>query len=85
MNRPITAIAAASLLLLSGNAMAVMMNDQLYGNSAYSLHDIDVAIQALQDDVSSKRDRKRLKKARKLDRKIERLVYKVDGAMFSGN
>lgn len=85
MNRPINAIVAASLLLLSGNAMAIMINDQLYGNSAYSLNDIDVAIQALQDDVSSKKDKKRLKKARKLERKIGRLVYKVDSAMVSGN
>lgn len=85
MNRPINAIVAAGLLLLSGNAMAIMINDQLYGNSAYSLNDIDVAIQALQDDVSSKKDKKRLKKARKLERKIGRLVYKVDSAMVSGN
>lgn len=85
MNRLITAIAAASLLLLSGNAMAIMMNDQLYGNSAYSLNDIDVAIRALQDDVSSRKDKKRLKKARRLDRKIERLAYKVDSAIVSGN
>ena len=84
MNRLINAIVAATLLLLSGNAMAVMMNDQLYGSSAYSLDDIDVAIQALQDDVSSRKDKKRLKKARRLDRKIERLVYKVDSAIVSG-
>ena len=53
MNRSINAIVAATLLLLSGNAMAIMMNDQLYGNSAYSLNDIEVALQALQDDVSN--------------------------------
>jgi len=84
MNRSINAIVAATLLLLSGNAMAIMIDDQLYGNSGYSLNDIDVAIQALQDDVSSKKDKKRLKKARKLDRKIERLVGKMDSAMVSG-
>ena len=84
MNRLINAIVAATLLLLSGNAMAVMVNDQLYGSSAYSLDDIEVAIQALQDDVSSRKDKKRLKKARRLDRKIERLVYKVDSAIVSG-
>ena len=85
MNKPINAIVAAILLLLSGNAMAIMMNNQIYGNSGYSLDDIDVAIWALQDDVSSKRDKKRLKKARRLDRKVERLIYKVDSAMASGN
>jgi len=85
MNRPIKAIVAASLLVLSGNAAAIMMNDQIYGSSGYSLADIDAGIQAFQDDASGKRDRKRLKKARKLDRKVERLVYKVDSAMVSGN
>jgi len=84
MYRPINAIAAAILLLLSGNATAIMMNTQIYGNSGYSLNDIDVAIQALQDDVSSKKDKRRLKKARRLDRKVERLIYKVDSAMASG-
>lgn len=85
MNRPIKAIVAASLLVLSGNASAIMMNDHLYGSSGYTLNDIDIGIQAFQDDASGKRDRKRLKKARKLDRKLERLVYKVDSAMVSGN
>ena len=84
MNRPIKAIVAASLLVLSGNAAAIMMNDQLYGSSGYTLNDIDAGIQAFQDDASGKRDRKRLKKARRLDRKVERLVYKVDSAMISG-
>ena len=85
MNRLIKAIIAASLLVLSGNAAAILMNNQIYGSSGYSLNDIDVGIQAFQDDVSGKRDRKRLKKARKLDRKVERLVNKVDSAMVSGN
>jgi len=85
MNRPIKAIVAASLLVLSGNASAIIMNDQLYGSSGYTLNDIDLGIQAFQDDASGKRDRKRLKKARKLDRKVERLIYKVDSAMLSGN
>lgn len=85
MNRLIKAIVAASLLVLSGNAAAILMNDQIYGSSGYSLHDIDVAIQAFKDDISGKKDRKRLKKAYKLDRKVERLVYKVDSAIVSGN
>ncbi len=85
MNRLIKAIVAASLLVLSGNAAAILMNDQIYGSSGYSLNDIDVAIQAFKDDISGKKDRKRLKKAYKLDRKVERLVYKVDSAMASGN
>lgn len=85
MNRLIKAIVAASLLVLSGNAAAILMNDQIYGSSGYSLNDIDVAIQAFKDDISGKKDRKHLKKAYKLDRKVERLVYKVDGAMVSGN
>ena len=85
MNRPTKAIVAASLLVLSGNAAAIIMNDQIYGSSGYSLNDIDAGIQAFQDDVSGKRDRKRLKKARKLDRKVERLVYKLESIMASGN
>jgi hypothetical protein len=85
MNRLIKAIVAASLLVLSGNAAAILMNNQIYGSSGYSLNDIDVGIQAFQDDVSGKRARKRLKKARRLDRKVERLVYKVESAMVSGN
>ena len=85
MNRPIKAIVAASLLVLSGNATAIIMNDQIYGSSGYSLNDIDAGIQAFQDDVSGKRDRKRLKKARKLDRKVERLIYKINSIMDSGN
>jgi hypothetical protein len=85
MNRLIKAIVAASLLVLSGNAAAILMNNQIYGSSGYSLNDIDVGIQSFQDDVSGKSDRKRLKKARKLDRKVERLVYKVESAMVSGN
>lgn len=84
MHRPIKAIIAASLLVLSGNAAAIMMNDQIYGSSGYSLNDIDVAIQAFREEASGKKDRKRLKKARRLDRKVERLVYKVDSAMVSG-
>jgi len=85
MNRPIKAIVAASLLVLSGNAAAIKVNDQIYGSSGYSLDDIDAGIQAFQDNASGKRDRKHLKKARKLDRKIERLVYKMDNIMASGN
>lgn len=85
MNRLIKAIVAASLLVLSGNAAAIMMNNQIYGSSGYSLNDIDVAIQAFKDDISGKRDRKRLKKAYRLDRRVERLVHKVDSAMVSNN
>jgi hypothetical protein len=85
MHRSINSIIAAILLLLSGNAMAVMMDNQIYGHSGYSLNDFDMAIQALQDDISSKKDKKRLKKARRLDRKVERLIYKLDSAMVSGN
>ena len=75
---------AASLLVLSGNAAAIMMHDQLYGNSGYSLHDIDVAIQAFKDNISVKKDRKRLKKAYRLDRKVGKLIDKVDSARLSG-
>ena len=32
MNRLIKAIVAASLLVLSGNAAAILMNDQIYGS-----------------------------------------------------
>ena len=85
MHRSINVIITAILLLLSGNAMAVMMDNQIYGHSGYSLDDLDMAIQALQDEVSGKKDRKRLKKARRLDRKVERLIYKLDSAMVSGN
>ena len=84
MHRSINVIITAILLLLSGNAMAVMMDNQIYGHSGYSLDDLDMAIQALQDEVSGKKDRKRLKKARRLDRKVERLVYKLDSAILSG-
>jgi len=85
MNRSIKVIVTASLLALSGNAAAIIMNNQIYGSSSYSLNDIDAGIQAFQDDVSDKRDRKRLKKARKLDRKVERLIYKMDSIMASGD
>ena len=65
MNNLISAIFAAPLLLLSGNAAAVMMNDQLYGNSGYSLSHFDTAIQAFEEEVSGKKSKKRLKKALK--------------------
>jgi hypothetical protein len=84
MKKLIKAMLAASLLVLSGNAAAIMMNDQLYGSSGYSLHDIDVAIQAFKDNISGKKDRKRLKKAYRLDRKVGRLIDKVDSARLSG-
>lgn len=84
MCRQINTIVAATLLLLSGNATAVMMDSQLYGSSGYSLNDFDVAIQALQDEVSSRKDKKRLKKARRFDSRIEKLIYKVDSAMVAG-
>lgn len=83
MNNLISAIIAATLLMLSGNAAAVMMNEQLYGNSGYSLSDFDMAIQDFEDEVSGKKSKKRLKKALKLDRKIERLIYKIDDAIAS--
>jgi len=76
---------AASLLLLSCNATAIMMNDHIYGSSGYSLNDIDAGIQDFQDNASGKKDRRHLKKARRLDRHVERLVYKVDNAMDFGN
>lgn len=85
MHKPIKAIVAASLLLLSGNAAAIMMNDQLYGRSAYSLHDIDMSIQFFRDDVSSRKDRRNLKRAIRLDRRIERLINKTDSAIVSNN
>jgi len=84
MKKLIKAMVAASLLVLSGNATAIMMHDQLYGNSGYSLDDIDVAIQAFKDNISGKKDRKRLKKAYRLDRKIGKLIDKVDSARLSG-
>jgi hypothetical protein len=84
MYRQINTIIAAILLLLSGNAMAVMMDSQLYGSSGYSLNDFDVAIQALQDEVFSRKDKRRLKKARRFDTRIEKLIYKVDSAMAAG-
>jgi hypothetical protein len=74
MHRPINSMIAVILLLRSGNAMAIMMDNQIYGHSGYSLNDFDMAIQALQDEISGKKDTKRLKKARRLDRKIERLT-----------
>jgi len=83
MHTPIKIIVVASLLLLSGNAAAIIMNDNLYGSSAYSLDDIHVGIQAFQDDVSSRKEKRRLKKALRLDRKIEKLIDKIDEAMLS--
>ena len=56
MHKPIYTIVTAILLLLSGNANAVMMDSQIYGHSGYSLNDFDMAIQALQDDISGKKD-----------------------------
>ena len=85
MHKPIYTIVTAILLLLSGNANAVMMDSHIYGHSGYSLNDFDMAIQALQNEISGKKGKKRLKKARRLDRKVERLVYKLDDAMISGN
>ena len=85
MCRIINAIVAATLLLLSGNAMAVMMGGQLYGSSGYSLNNFDVAIQTLADEVSSRKEKRRMKKARRFDAKLEKLIYKVDSVMESGN
>jgi len=84
MCRIINTIVAATLLLLSGNAMAVMMDGQLYGSSGYSLNDFDVAIQTLADEVSSRKEKRHMKKARRFDARVEKLIYKVDSAMESG-
>ena len=84
MCRQVKAVVAAILLLLSGNAMAVMMDSQLYGRSGYSLNDFDLAIEALQQEVFSRKDKKRLKKALRLDRKVEKLIYKIDSATAAG-
>ena len=53
MNRLIKAIVAASLLVLSGNAAAILMNDQIYGSSGYSLNDIDKDIPCHHAKVSA--------------------------------
>jgi len=85
MHTPIKIIVAASLLLLSGNAAAIMISNQLYGSSGYSLNDIDVAILAFQDNISGRKafqenisvrkDKRRLKKTiRKDNRRLKKAI-----------
>ena len=43
-----------------------------------------MAIHALQEDITSRKDKRRYKKALRFDRKVEKLIYKMDSAMASG-
>src|SRR5210317_793536 len=84
MNRLINTIFGVGLLALSGNAAAIMIDEQVYGVSNYTLPEIDQAIEAFREDVSSKREKKLLKKALKLDRKVAKLGNKLDLAAATG-
>ena len=70
MNRTLRAIFGAGLLALSGNAAAILLNNHHYGISDYRLEDIDLAIEALASQATSKADHKNLKNVYRLDQQL---------------
>ena len=70
MNRTLRTIFGAGLLALSGSAAAILVNNHHYGISDYRLEDIDLAIEALASQATSKADHKNLKNVYRLDQQL---------------
>ena len=85
MNKLIKTIFGVGLLALTGNAAAIMIDEQVYGMSSYTLPEIDQAIEVFREEVSTKREKKLLKKSQKFDNKVEKLGNKLAQAAANGN